>query len=125
MGFTFSDTEIDEIREQTNENYKSDLEINDTYAEQLGVSKDDLVNIYVDVYIYGRTKAEYSAYVFDALLNGDIVSDNNDINELLTKMKGTPIEDYEDFGDDVLKITDWYLDYLLSASDFEILKTIE
>jgi len=122
LGFTLSDTEIAEIRAQIDEDYDADLETNNTYAEQLGVSRDDLVDTYLEMCIFLKIKEEYYAYLFEALLDGSITSDNQSVNDLLDKIRTTSIETYEGFGEDVLKVTDLYVRDLLDSSDFEILK---
>lgn len=120
LGLTLDDKEIEEIRMNREENFQMNVEQNLADIDALGITQEEAIDLAVDLYVYGMVDANYFTYIYENLLRGDIVSDNPEINELINKMETTPLEEYEGYKDDLLKIKELYYQELLDTSDFEV-----
>lgn len=62
----------------------------------------------------------YQAFIFSSLLDGSIVTDNNQINEITEKYTTGEIDDFTSFQKDVETVIDLYTEDLLKDKKLKI-----
>ena len=67
LGVALSEEEVLEIRQSEEESYQKSFEENEAARAELGVSKEELLDTYVDVYVNNMNASNYCSYIIAPL----------------------------------------------------------
>lgn len=117
-GITISEDEISAIKERQSESYEKNA-LNETYAIQAGLTKDEIIEILTQMETNGKYKIELGKLIIPKILNGDINIENDEIDQLKDEIN-ISYQNNKINTQLTLKLFDAYIENIYNNSNLEI-----
>lgn len=92
-----SNKEIDEIREREQNSFENKLEENEAFIKEIGVTRNEIIEYFVDLYVQDKFKGELLLTITTQLYDGNIKTSDSKVNDALNLYK-SHIEDIKNGG---------------------------
>lgn len=116
-GFEVTDAAFAKNLNEQTASFNKNLDENRAWANELGMTEDEVIEMLARRTTELMVKWEYCAYIFTSLVDNTITTQNAEINRILEKYRPFDLDRMDTYLEDFKTVAELYIDDLVSASE--------
>lgn len=116
-GFEVTDADFAQILDERTTSFNKNLNENRAWANELGMTEDEVIELMAHKMAAARIKGNYYAYLFVSLLDNTITTQNAEINRILDKYRPFDLDRMDTYQEDFNTVIKLYVDDMIAASE--------